>query len=91
MATFRCVYTAKQSDFEASLEWGKQALLAFDALPEIASVRDVHRGCVLYDAIARQVGSHHELLAPLRRQLLRTAEVRPEACRDCAQLTELVS
>ncbi len=76
MATFRCVYTAKLSDFEASLEWGKQALLAFDALPELLALRDVHRGCVLYDTLARQVGIHHALLAPLRRQLLCAAEVR---------------
>jgi hypothetical protein len=75
MATFRCVYTAKMSDFEASLEWGKQALLAFESLPELFALRDVHRGCMLYDTLARQVGSHHELLVPLRKQLLCTAEV----------------
>jgi hypothetical protein len=75
MATFRCVFTAKQSYFEASLDWGKQALIAYESLPEPASLRDVHRASALYATLARQLGTLNPLLAALRARLLKEAEV----------------
>ena len=75
MATFQCIFTAKQSDFEASLDWGKQALIAYESLPEPASLRDAHRGSILYATLARQIGTHSALLKPLRERLLKEAEV----------------
>ena len=76
MATFRCVFTAKQSDFEASLNWGKQALLAYEELADSLSLRDVYRASLLYATLARQIGSGNtSMLAPLRRRLIKEAEV----------------
>ena len=90
MATFRCVFTAKQSDFAASLDWGKQALIAYEELADSLSLRDVFRASMLCATLARQIGNDDMImLAPLRRRLLKEAEVCPPTLIELTSCTAL--